>query len=51
MLSLSVELPFVHLEKMLLGGAARKPQQQPQENEEESQPVANGNVKEKNETS
>lgn len=44
MLSLSVELPFVHLEKMLLGGVARKPQEQPQEKKE---PVANGNVEKK----
>ena len=47
MLSLSVELPFVHLEKMLLGGVARKPQEQPQEKKQKSEPVANGNVEKK----
>ena len=45
-LSLSVELPFVHLEKMLLGGVARKP---PQEDQKKSEPVANGNVEKKEE--
>ena len=37
----------MHLEKMLLGGVARKPQEQPQEKKQKSEPVANGNVDKK----